>query len=80
MDLICLTCSEPFDMDYVLHEAPEDFHRKGAVITACPHCKGEKQPLSPSVQERLDEIKVLAQLMGNDIDGFATTLEDFGLV
>ena len=27
MDLICLTCGEPWDIDTVLHEMPEDFER-----------------------------------------------------
>ena len=80
MDVVCINCGEPWDVYHVLHEEPENFVRTGGVIQACPHCKGEKQKLSEPQRTRLDEIAALAELLGDDIDGFAATLEDFGLV
>ena len=80
MDVVCVNCGEAWDTDHVLHEEPEGFVRTGAVIQSCPCCKGKKQKLSSAQQTRLDEICALAELLGDDIDGFAATLEDFGLV
>ncbi len=51
MDLVCSNCGEVWFKEYVLHAAPEDFTRKGDVITHCPRCpKDESEP-------RLDEIR-----------------------
>ena len=75
MDMKCANCGEPWDMDYVLHEAPEDFKRKGSRITACPACKGDKSKRHPMSAT----YHALADIAGDDIDGFASDLEDFGL-
>ena len=80
MDIVCLNCGEPWDTYHVLHDEPKEFVRTGAIIQSCPHCKGQKQKLSEIQKQRLDEISAIAELVGDDIDGFAATLEDFGLV
>ncbi len=33
-------------MDYVRHEEPNEFERKGAAIVHCPCCKSREVPLS----------------------------------
>ena len=80
MDLICLTCGEPWEIDTVLHEDPAGFRRKGCAIRACPACQGIPPRELPAAQrDRLEEMAALAALLGNDIDGFAALLEDFQL-
>ncbi len=80
MDLVCIRCGEPWDMDYVRHEEPDAFKRRGGRIDHCPCCPKEKPKHSANQQERLDVIAELADLLGEDIDGLAGTLEDCGLL
>jgi hypothetical protein len=81
MDMVCLTCGEPWDMDYVLHEAPHEFTRHHSRIDRCPACPATGRPaLSEEEQERLEMIATIAEVYGEDIDTFVTELEDLGLV
>ena len=81
MDLLCTNCAEPWDMYYVLHEDPDAFTRTNGVITHCPCCKTRKtKKLSPKDQFRTEATAALGDILGDDIDGLAASLEDFGLV
>jgi len=80
MDVICTCCGEPWEIDYVLHEEPEGFTRRGALIRACPCCNGARPPGQTARQrDNLDAIAQVALMLGDDIDGFAACLEDFDL-
>lgn len=79
MDLICTACGEPWDMDYVLHEEPEAFKRSGAAIIHCPACKERKEPLAKEEKEKLEAAREVGELLGDDVDGYASELEDLGL-
>src|SRR3954465_6817428 len=76
MDLLCTRCGEPWDMYHVLHESPEDFERVGSRIARCPSCAGKQVRLSRSERERLDAIAHVADMLGDDVDGFAAFLDD----
>jgi len=81
MDMVCLTCGEPWDMDYVLHEAPHEFTRSRSRIDHCPACPATGRPaLTAEEQERLQMIAAIADVCGADIDAFVTELADLGLV
>ena len=81
MDIPCITCGEPWDMDYVLHDAPHEFRRTHGRIDRCPACPTTGRPaLSEEERERLDLIAALADMSGDDIDGFVAELDDLGLV
>ena len=80
MDLVCTRCGEPWDLDHVLHEDPDGFHRKGGLIEHCPSCPREKPALSVNERLRLTTIAAVAQLLGDDVDGLAAALEDSGLL
>lgn len=80
MDLICVRCGEPWDMDYVLHEYPESFQREGGLIRHCPTCPPGKPRLPDATTARLRIISTLAGMLGDDVDGLASTLEDFNLL
>ncbi len=80
MDLVCTRCGEPWHMDHVLHEEPEEFKRRGGRIDRCPACPKGRPKLHPKERARLQTIRELADALGDDIDGFAATLEDFGLL
>ena len=80
MDVVCTKCGEPWDLDHVLHEEPENFDRQGALIKSCPCCQGEQVKLSKEEKERLAIIQEIAWIFGDDIDGFAAELEDLGVI
>ena len=107
MDISCPSCAEPWDTDYLCHDAIYDtdlyntaealcdaFHGKldeiyrfaleqagwkfaGAhvhMFVRCPCCK-EKALLHDS-SLRVETRQLLADLMGDDIDGFVSFSED----
>lgn len=80
MDLVCVRCGEPWDLDYVLHEEPAGFKRRGGLIRRCPSCPADAPQLSREEQKRLITIAVLAELHGDDFDALSADLEDLGLV
>ena len=80
MDVICTCCGEPWHIDFVLHDEPQGFDRRGPLIRACPVCEGERpHDQSREQRENLDAIAEIALMLGDDIDGFAACLEDFKL-
>lgn len=78
--LICLKCAETWDMDYVLHEAPEEFERTGGAIHECPDCMGKKITLEPHIKHKMAGLHEVAMLLGDDVDGYAAMIEDIGLI
>lgn len=82
MDILCVNCGEPWEMDYVLHESPKDFERVGGVIKKCPCCPkdGIAPNLDNQTKAKLEIVESLGEVLGDDIDGLAAELEDFGLV
>jgi hypothetical protein len=76
MDLICTSCGEPWDLDYVLHEEPEAFEKKGSAIVSCPCCPEKKSKVTEKQRLRLDAARELGELLGDDVDGYAAELED----
>lgn len=79
MDVYCTRCGEPWDIDYVRHEEPEGFARCKGVITSCPCCQGKLVQLSPQDKEQLAIIREVSRMFGDDLDGLAAELQDFGL-
>jgi hypothetical protein len=81
MDIICINCGEPWSIDYVLHDAPDEFERTGGVIKKCPCCPKDKKPvLDEKTKMKLEAVEVLGEILGDDIDGLACEIEDLGLV
>ena len=80
MDLVCTRCGEPWDLYHVLHDEPEAFERENGVILRCPCCPAGEPDLAPIERERLDAIRALGEMLGDDIDGLAGCLEDFDLL
>jgi len=56
MDLHCTRCGEPWDLDYVLHDEPEEFKfKKGSkTIIECPACRGKDIELDPQQRAHCD--------------------------
>lgn len=81
MDIYCTRCGEPWDMD-VIHDIAEDhdieygqahklFLKNGCLaVDETITCLKQNKQVSAMYA-------VLADLMGDDVDGIAATLEDF---
>ena len=88
MDLVCTKCGEPWDVMHVLHESPELFRRRGSLILECPCCDENLQYQEENYteeenkkeKERLENVRLVCELLGDDVDGAAANLEDFGLL
>lgn len=78
MDLICTRCGEPWDLDTVLHDEPEDFTRRGAAIVRCPVCE-ENGPAPQELREKLKTALVVGELLEGDDDGYAAFVDDLEL-
>lgn len=77
MDLYCVCCGEPWDVDHVLHEETEAFARKGGLIESCPCCADKVvEPKSERERTRLATLRAIAEISGDDIDGCAEMMED----
>lgn len=92
MDIHCPTCAEPYEIDY-LHDvasglgttdAPAtfasvyaDFRRRGCLALGERH--GTVLPMDDEARYRADARSMLADLLGDDVDGYASDVEDFGL-
>lgn len=76
MDIYCSRCGEPWDIDTVFHESPEEFERHESLITRCPSCPEDPRQISARAKKRRPFLQVLADVMGDDIDGFASECEN----
>lgn len=81
MDLYCQQCGEPWEHYYVVHEMdPElDGGSKKEFLAGkgCPSCHwGKDAPKEKPLVS--DAMSAMIDLMGNDLDGVAASLEDFG--
>lgn len=78
MDLRCTNCGEPWEIYYVQHEDPEAFERGShGEIVVCSCCHGLEREYAKT--EEADNIRELHANLGDDLDGIAGLMEDFGL-
>lgn len=89
MDVHCCNCGEPWDQYFLRHELTEEnagslagegwtFGQNRLVVLRCPVCPKDGPGL-PDAQERTAVVTEIAAVLGDDEDGLAATLEDFGL-
>jgi len=88
MDAHCANCGEPWDQYHLRHDLPEtadeiaaegwEFGRNRLVVLRCPCCPKDGSG-RPDASERGTILRDLADLLGDDEDGLAATLDDFNL-
>lgn len=89
MDVHCCNCDEPWDQYYLRHDLTDEpaeelategwqFGRSRIAVLHCPCCPKDGTA-RPDAKERAQIVQELAHLMGDDEDGLASALEDFGL-
>ena len=66
MNIFCCNCGEPWSIDHVIHEAPDDFKREGSKIISCPACKGKGMKLSEAQKSRCEMAATIGKLLGGD--------------
>lgn len=74
MDVYCRVCGEPFDNDE-FHDVPGMTYREASRAFLEQGCKGIGFTCSASVAS--PEIGIIADLLGDDVDGIASMYEDF---
>jgi hypothetical protein len=92
MDVRCCTCGEPWDQYFLRHDLEDqeeaepgslaaegwEFGSSRLVVIRCPSCPKDGTGL-PDAAGRSQATQVVADLLGDDEDGLASTLEDFDL-
>jgi hypothetical protein len=77
MKLTCICCGERWEAQHVLRDEPEKFDRRGAILRACPCCHGsEPDGMTQEERIRLRAVAAVGELMGDELDGIAATLDD----
>jgi len=76
MDVYCPRCGEPWELDYVNHEMTPEERRSFWAGDGCPACAGKPAPEEKPL--RAEATAALRDVLGDDTDGIAAELEDFG--
>ena len=79
MNIYCLNCGESWDVCHVSDcRAEFDFSEKGTgKIVGCPCCLGKPQNLTQKEKQVLEAKSIVADLLGDDVDGLASMYDDF---
>jgi hypothetical protein len=67
-------------MDDVLHNEDDEFNMKGCAIVYCPCCSVRGKPLDRNLRDKLEALREISGMFGDDMDGYANFAEDQGLV
>jgi hypothetical protein len=77
MDLYCQMCAEPYEDYHVRHDMPEDERKDFLDGKGCHVCRGQEP--EGGRPELAIASSVLMDILGDDLDGVAAMMEDFGL-
>ena len=75
MDIYCQQCEEPYEAYYVQHEMDNQEKKDFLDGKHCPSCKGKETTKSKT--PRIQAQSIAMDLMGDDLDGVASTMGDF---
>ena len=81
-DLLCQRCGEPWDLYYVTHEMTDEERKDFHAGKGCPCCcktPDEDLNLSPRQKDAVSIQAAMRGVLGDDLDGLAAEMEDFGL-
>jgi hypothetical protein len=76
MDINCPRCGEPWETDYVQHEMSQEQRHD---LLAGRGCSSECASRPPAQSQRALAAGAVLELCGDDLDGAAALMEDFGL-
>lgn len=73
MDVYCGNCGEPCDVHHLCQDMEPEFREMFKKGTGCDCCEGEKQD-KKSLRSELSCVAL--DLLGDDIDGVASMMDD----
>jgi hypothetical protein len=76
MDINCPRCGEPWELDFVNHEMSA---AERQALLKGEGCRSECRSHPASDSPRATAATAVLELLGDDLDGAAAMLEDFGL-
>jgi len=74
MDLYCQHCEEPADVYHVNHDMDPEFRAMFRAGTGCDCCEGKGARVDSL---RADAMGAMMDIMGDDLDGCASMMDDF---
>lgn len=87
MDIYCVRCGEPWDMDELHYRAEEtastyasvrdEFYTRGCEAMGTARCEPADTLTSDGRLSDSGAMSVLVDLLGDDIDGIASMMEDY---
>lgn len=75
MDIYCQQCEEPYEAYYVQHEMTDQEKQDFLNGEHCPCCKGKPKKAEKSNKSIAQMI--VNNLLKDDLDGVASTMDDF---
>lgn len=80
-DLLCQRCGEPWDIFYITDDMTEEERQDFHAGRGCPCCRNtpdEDLKLSPRQKDAVEIQAAMRSVLGDDLDGLAAEMEDFG--
>lgn len=77
MDVRCQHCGEPCDVYHLYHDMEPEYREMFKAGTGCDACQGRQSERRDD--EYMEKVRLLSELMGDDIDGLACMTEDLDL-
>lgn len=78
MDLYCNICGESWDMCSLNEDMSPEEKLSFIKGEGCPCCKGKRpKDMNERTAERIKAQAILTEIMGDDIDGIAASMEDW---
>ena len=78
MDIYCYVCGEPWDMGSLNEDMSPKEKADFLKGEGCPCCKGKKPAdMNRRTAERIQAQTVISEIMGDDIDGIASSMSDW---
>lgn len=74
MDVYCQHCGEPCDVYHLMHDMEPEFREMFKAGTGCDCCEGKGEKDNSL---RSEAMGMMMDLMGDDIDGVASMMDDF---
>ena len=81
MDILCTRCGEPWDVFSLVDDMSPEEAEELKAGRCCPCCKHTPDENLHNINPDGSHIQqALAGILGDDIDGLAASMEDFGLL
>jgi hypothetical protein len=83
LELYCQQCGEPWDVEYVQQDMSKTDRERFLFGDGCESCDWGNPEFMPDPENRRIESDLMAvglDMLGEDLDGLASMIDDFGLL